>query len=139
MVKAKDFWDLICTKLDYRFFSGVPSIELRPLYDTMSPEIMHYVPAIDDYISLGLTAGAFLSGYKSAVLISPDKIKGVMVQYRGFNEKFNIPTLFITNGLKELVTGFPVWVVEEDFFNLYKADDYLYKAKKGGCIIDIRV
>lgn len=139
MGKAKDFWELMCTNLDYRFFSGVPFIGLSSLYSTMNSEIMHYVPAIDDDISLGLTTGAFLSGNKSAVLISPNKIKHVMTQYKKFNKVFNIPTLFITNNLKESVEDLPVWLVEEDFSNLYKADDYLYKFKKGVCVIDIRV
>ena len=139
MINAKDFWELMCTKLEYRFFSGVPSIGLNPLYNTMDSEIMHYIPAIDESISLGLATGAFLSGYKSAVLISPNKIKYVMTQYKKFNKAFNIPTLFITNDLKESIADFPVWLVEEDFSNLYEADNYLYKLKKGGCIIDIRV
>lgn len=139
MVNAKDFWELMCTELGYSFFSGVPSLGLNPLYSTMNPEIMHYVPAIDNGIALGLATGAFLSGYKSAVLISPDKIKCVMTQYEKFNEQFNIPTLFITNGLKKSVGDFPVWLVEEDFSNLYEVDAYLYELKKGGCIIDIRV
>ena len=138
MVKARDFWQFICTKLGYKFFSGVPTAGLKPLYDTMNSEIMHYVPTVDDTISLGLVSGAFLSGYKGAILIAPDNIDNVMSQYKKFNEEFNIPTLFITNDLKKSV-DLPVWQVEKDLSSLYEVDLYLYELKKGGSIINVSV
>lgn len=69
MVKAIEFWKFICEEMDYRIFSGVPCLDLKPLYDKMSSKFMHYVPAVDEYTAFGISIGAITSGAKSGVLL----------------------------------------------------------------------
>lgn len=95
MVKAKDFWEYLCNELDYRFFSGVPCEGLKPLYDNMSPEFMHYIPAVNEKTALGLVNGARLAGTKSAVLMHGDNIIDVINLLLSFNKEYEVPALII--------------------------------------------
>jgi hypothetical protein len=95
MVKAKEFWDYLCNELDYRFFSGIPCLGLKSLYDEMSPKFMHYIPAANERIALGLVSGAWLSGTKGAVLISSTNILEVINLLKNFNNEYKIPILII--------------------------------------------
>lgn len=94
MVKASSFWEHLCNKLDYRFFSGIPCVGLDPLYNKMSSEFMHYIPAVSIQIAMGLTNGAFLAGTKSAVLSDTDHISKLDLD---FNLKNSIPLLIIAS------------------------------------------
>ena len=94
MVKAIDFWEHLCNKLNYRFFSGIPCVGLDPLYNKMNSEFMHYVPAVSIQIAVGLTNGAFLSGIKSAVLLETTHICKLDLD---FNLKNSIPLLLIAS------------------------------------------
>ena len=69
MVKAKDFWNYLCEELDYRFFAGVACPGLSPLYKKMDSKFMHYIPAVNEKIGLGLVSGAYMAGYKGALLM----------------------------------------------------------------------
>ena len=69
MVKAKDFLNYLCKELDYRFFAGVACPGLSPLYKKMDSEFMHYVPAVNERIGLGLVSGAYMAGYKGCLLM----------------------------------------------------------------------
>jgi len=69
MVKAKDFWNYLCEDLDYRFFAGVACKGLDPLYNTMSSDFMHYVPAANERTALGLVSGAYVAGLKGGLLL----------------------------------------------------------------------
>lgn len=93
MVKAIDFWKYLCNELNYKFFSGVPCSELQHLYSKMSSEFMHYIPAIDIKISIGLSNGATMSGSKSAVL---SDIQCIYKLDLDFNFRNSIPLLFIS-------------------------------------------
>jgi sulfopyruvate decarboxylase TPP-binding subunit len=95
MVKATDFWECLCNKLNYRFFSGIPCIGLDSLYNKMSSEFMHYIPAVSIQIAVGLTNGAFLAGVKSAVLLETSHICKLDLD---FNLKSSIPLLLIASG-----------------------------------------
>jgi hypothetical protein len=100
MVKAIDFWEYLCNKLNYRFFSGIPCIGLDPLYNKMSSEFMHYIPAVSIQIAMGLTNGAFLSGTKSAILTNTSHICRLDLD---FNLKNSIPSLLITSSKEKPV------------------------------------
>jgi len=94
MVKAKEFWKVLCEDFNYRFFSGVAHSGFKVLYKAMTGDIMHYVPATDEIIALGLVSGAYISGHKGAIIINT---KFVPDLYRliEFNNKFGIPVLII--------------------------------------------
>lgn len=95
MVKAKDFWDYLCNELDYRFFAGVPCKGLKFLYDNMNPEFMHYIPAANERIALGLVSGAWLAGVKGALFMDGNNIMDIMNLLLSFNKKYKVPALII--------------------------------------------
>jgi len=95
MVKAEEFWNHLCNELGYRFFTGVPCKGLKPLYDTMSPEFMHYIPAVNERVAAGMCNGAILAGVKSAVLIDFKNIYSIFDLIFNFNSVYKIPFLII--------------------------------------------
>ena len=110
MVKAKDFWDCLCNELDYRFFSGVICKDFIPLYDEMSAEFMHYIPAANERIALGMAAGARLVNLKSGILIDHKNIYVLYDWLFNFNKVYKVPVLIITykeDKAKLKITDFP--------------------------------
>ena len=97
MVKAKEFWSYLCEDLEYRFFSGVACPGLLPLYKGMSSEIMHYVPAANEKIALGLVSGAYLAGFKGCVLMDMRFITDIQRLLK-FNLDYKIPLLIVGYG-----------------------------------------
>jgi sulfopyruvate decarboxylase TPP-binding subunit len=95
MVKAKDFWEYLCEELDYRFFAGVPCLGLKPLYDTMSSKFMHYVPAVNEKVALGLVSGANIADIKGAVLMDSKNILDLSNLLVSFNKEYKVPVLII--------------------------------------------
>jgi len=95
MVKAKEFWKHLCEELDYRYFAGVACKGLKPLYDKMNSKFMHYVPAVNERVAVGLASGVRLAGAKSAVLMSADHLVDVLNLLMSFNKKYEIPALII--------------------------------------------
>lgn len=92
---VEEFWKYLCEDLGYRFFAGVPCKELKPLYDTMSPKFMHYIPAVKENVALGLVSGSFLAGSKAAVLMCFSRLHNVLDCIKSFNITYNIPALII--------------------------------------------
>ena len=106
MVKAKDFWDTVCLELDYRFFSGVATPGLVPLYKTMSPQMMHYIPAANERIAAGLVSGAYLSGFKGGVLMDGRFVFDIQRTLL-FNMSHKVPLLIISFGSQEISLTIP--------------------------------
>lgn len=92
---AKEFWEYLCEDLNYRFFAGVPCRELKPLYDSMSPKFMHYIPAVKENVALGLVSGSFLTGNKAAVFMDFNRLHNVLDWIKSFNIPYNIPALIV--------------------------------------------
>lgn len=118
MVKAKEFWDYLCGELDYRFFSGVACPGLSPLYKQMNSKLMHYVPAVNERIGLGLVSGAYMAGFKGGLLIDM-KFAYDLTSFIKFNVSNRIPLLII--GYSEdknsrLVYDFPAKVITAKSF-----------------------
>ncbi len=95
MIKAKDFWNYLCNELDYRFFAGIPCKGFKPLYDKMNPEFMHYIPAVNEQVALGMASGANLAGIKSGILIDFDNIYVIYNWLFNFNMIYDVPFLII--------------------------------------------
>ncbi len=95
MVKAKDFWDYLCEELGYRFFAGVACRGLKPLYGSMNSKFMHYIPAVDEKVALGLVNGARIAGVKGAVLMSANYLLDVSNTLLSFNKQYEVPALII--------------------------------------------
>jgi len=118
MVKAKEFWDYLCNGLDYRFFTGVPCNGLKPLYNTMNPDFLHYVPAVNERVAVGMASGASLSGVKSGVLISATNIHAVCEPLVNFVNEYKIPFLILVYNEvgKKIDLGLPKSELKDDKF-----------------------
>lgn len=114
MVKAKEFWDYLCSRLDYRLFAGVPCLGLNPLYKVMDKEIMHYMPASNERIALGIVSGGWLVGFKGGVLLSSNSLAGLGNELKMIKD-FNIPMLLIVYEDNKIT--YPFWKkdLSEDF------------------------
>lgn len=106
MITAKDFWNTVCVELDYRFFSGVATPGLLTLYKNMSPNMMHYVPAANERIALGLVSGAYLSGFKGGLLLDGQFISDINRSLE-FNMSHKIPLIIISFGDQEIALKIP--------------------------------
>jgi len=96
MVKAKEFWNYLCEELDYRFFAGVACPGLSPLYKKMNSKFMHYIPAVNEKIGLGLVLGAQMAGYRGALLMDMTFV----------NDINNFIKFSIDNGIPLLIIGY---------------------------------
>lgn len=92
MVKAKDFLHYLCEKQNYRSFVGVPCKEMQGFYSHMNSDIMHYVPAINTDIAIGIAAGNLLNDFKSVVITTPNNFA---LSRKDFI--VNLPVLFIVS------------------------------------------
>lgn len=106
-LEVKEFWNYLCEDLGYRFFSGTACEGLKPLYDNMDAGIMHYVPAVNERIALGIADGVALSGDKCAILIHIKHITDLYTLME-FNYKYKIPILIVAYGDKKDVSGIPI-------------------------------
>lgn len=98
MVKAKEFMDYLCNKLEFRFFSGVPCPELQLLYNEMNSNAMHYIPAVTETIAVGIASGVWISNIRSCVIMDSEKIDSIKPILNDINIKMKIPILFILGG-----------------------------------------
>jgi sulfopyruvate decarboxylase TPP-binding subunit len=114
MVKSKEFWDYLCKELDYRLFAGVPCLGLNPLYKTMNKDMLHYMPSVNERISVGIVSGGWLAGFKGGVLLSSNSLAGLKNEIQLIKD-FNIPMLLII--YEDTKVTYPFWHKElsEDF------------------------
>ncbi len=122
MVKAKEFWNYLCEELDYRFFSGVACSGLSPLYKKMDSKLMHYIPAVNERIGLGLASGAYMAGYKSGLLMDM-KFAYDITSFIGFNVAHRVPLLIIGYGNEDslLTYDFPSeFITAQNFYKKIK-------------------
>jgi len=94
-MKIHKFWNTLCIDLDYRFFSGIPIVDFKLMYDSMDVEFLHFVPTLDEVLALGLVSGIKLSGTEGAVVMSAKAFDVLKPQFDGFNKVFSVPILFI--------------------------------------------
>ena len=118
MVKAKEFWNYLCKELDYKFFAGVICNGLLPLYKKMDPQMMHYIPAANERIALGLVSGAQMAGINGGMLIDMDFAYDLTRLFM-FNIDYKIPFLVIgysSRGDAHLAYDFPrVFITEAGY------------------------
>jgi sulfopyruvate decarboxylase TPP-binding subunit len=130
MIKSLDFWEYLCNTLNYRFFAGTPCLGLMPLYNKMSSEFMHYIPAASEDIAVGLVNGALLAGTKSAVIMEADHINKLNLD---FNINNDFPLFIIGYSLErpKLKQGIYVLVLDENLSRcLDKIDKHLLSKRK---------
>jgi len=96
MVKAKDFFNVLCEELNYRFFSGVACKGLAPLYKVMDDSFMSYTPAVNEITALGLCAGASIAGLGS----------GVFFDMRFKEDMYSNFPFLLTNKLPIMLIGY---------------------------------
>ena len=124
MIDTKKLWSYLCEDLDYRFFTGIPFTEVTDLYKFMDADIMHYVPAANEKIALGLSNGARTSGFKSAIILQVEKIYKLDFK---FNKDFGIPAFFITG----VDSDGPPLNKMQGFHVSQDVDDLIRKVEKG--------
>lgn len=139
MVKAKDFIDYLCEDLEYRFFSGVACREFKSIYDSMTPEKMHYIPANTEKTALNLANGVSFTGFKSCILIKASKLFDLVNDLNNFNIEYNLPILIlaqdnINNQQKKILAE----VIDFESFNIMKNYERIKDMGRGVGIVFIR-
>ncbi len=99
-MEAKDFWNFLCEKHNYRFFTGVPCVDLLPLYNNMCFGDMHYIPAANENIGINMAYGTRIAGFKSVVLLASDRLEIITVN------KVDMPLLILAGGKRKVKTTF---------------------------------
>jgi len=132
-MKAKKFWEFMCDTLDFRFYTGTPIYEFKKLFDTMKPDILHYVPTTNEEVAIGLVSGAYLSGIKGAIFMSSVYFDKLRLFINGFNDKHNIPILLIVENNYN-----PLGLKQFDISSLKEMERYLYKDEHKPCILIIK-
>jgi len=126
-MEVNAFWEKLCIDLNYHFFTGVPNESLKYIFNTLNPDVLHFVPTVNDVAAVGLATGVYLSGYKSAVLCDVDTLAAVKVQMDNFVIKHNIPILFITNSTNS--TGLKSFDLACGLSIMDQADEYMVREK----------
>jgi len=143
MVKVDEFWEIVCDKLEYKFFSGVACIGFDPIYKKMDPAKMHYVPAVDERTAIGIVTGTAFAGIRSSLFMN---LKGVYEFFptSSFISEINVPILVFVYGIpesKKLLTqlGLPYITLDAnctDFeLTLTTFEKKLAKKKKPGLVL----
>lgn len=125
MEKASKFWSYLCDELNYRFFTGVACAGFKSIFDAMDSKVMHYVPAINERVALGIATGVSLAGHKSGLLIDANNYSYLKEELK-FNDIHKIPVLIIASS-----SDFIDNLNENYFVNAVdKAEDYIIKHSK---------
>ena len=130
-MKGKDFWIKLCNELGYKFFTGVPTTDLKVLYDAMTTDILHYIPTINAQIAVGIASGMIFTGKKAVVLMPSEAFK----VFRPMKNMFiNLPLLFIVENnynvldLKQFNLGKTLNVLD-------RVDKYLITESKASILV----
>jgi len=115
MVKAKEFWNFLCEDMDYRLFSGVPCLGLKSLYDKMSIDFMHYIPAVNEHAAFGIALGSTTAGVKTGVLVDAQYLD-MVEDWMKFCFDYESHIVIITN--KDLKRKISKLVFEGDYRKL---------------------
>jgi sulfopyruvate decarboxylase TPP-binding subunit len=110
MVKAKEFFNVLCEELGYRFFSGIMCKEFTNLFKAMHSSFMHYVPSVNEDVGLGLVAGTSISGLGS-VLMFDMRLKEFIYPNLSFLINNKLPAMLIGYSEKEkedFKSGIPI-------------------------------
>jgi hypothetical protein len=121
-MKAKDFWNILWNDFDYRFFSGVPAIELIPLYKSMDSSMMNYIPAANENIGLNLSVGSWIAGTKSGMLLPKNLFNHLDLTDLEF------PVIFIVSGNAVVLKNIISMAVSEDELRKFISDTFISKA-----------
>ncbi len=137
-MKVYKFWNALCVEAGYRFFSGVSVVDLKVLHESMNPDFLHFVPALNESTALGLTSGVKLAGTTGGVIMSAKAFDSISFQFYSVNEAFDIPVLFIVDdaynpfGLHQVVLEDDLSLVNEvvEYINTNN-DSAILVIKKG--------
>lgn len=88
------FWEYLCNDMGYRLFSGVPCRELNVLYNSMDKGVMHYIPAANEGIAVGIVNGATMIGNKAAAIMDHRLLNKIDLD---FNMRNKIPLLVVSS------------------------------------------
>jgi len=95
MIEATDFVNH-ALKLGYTFWTGVPCSYLKPLINCViqHPDL-EYIMATSEGEAVGIAAGAYLGGRKTAVICQTSGLGNAVNPLTSLNFPFRIPTLLI--------------------------------------------
>lgn len=103
MIKAKEFLDYLCNKLEFRLFTGVPCVGLKVLYNEINKDLLHYIPTVNEITAVGVASGTWLVNFKSGVIMDSSKVESIKPILNNINFKLKIPILFILAGKLKLI------------------------------------
>lgn len=126
----KDFWEEINNNLGFVFISGVPAIEFKDIINGMVPSLLHYVPAVNNIAALGLATGAYISGFKSLVILPSSDFFPLLYQFENINKKEKMPVIFLTDGENN-----PFNLKTFNLSVLLELDKYVYKDKESAILV----
>ena len=96
MIEADDFLDP-AREAGIDFFTGVPCSFLTPVINrVISRTDLTYVGAASEGEAVGIAAGAWLAGRRTAVMCQNSGLGNAVNPLTSLNHPFEIPTLFIT-------------------------------------------
>lgn len=122
------FWDVLCNTLGYRFFTGVPNASLSALFNSLDASTLHFVPAVNDSVAVGLAAGVCLAGDKAVVLCGPATAELAFFEINKLVIKHGISVFFISSG-SFMPSSIKTFMFEGDLAVLSKADSWLVKQR----------
>jgi len=119
MIKVKEFWNVVCDVLDYRFFSGVACAGFDSVYRKMNPKKMHYIPAIDGSIAINLALGAALNNIKSGVFLDSSFFNVIPVDTIKFIKECSCPFMvFVYSSDKNEINSRGLLKIDINLFEL---------------------
>lgn len=90
--------EFLTEELNYRTFSGVPCEIFKPIYDNMSKDLMHYVPAASERVAPALIMGNWFGGFYGLVMVEQDLLSSALEVAMEINKLTKAPLLIITTG-----------------------------------------
>jgi hypothetical protein len=73
-IKLINFWNCLCDDFDYRLFVGHPFDELCFLFNSVVPEVLHFVPTINNKIAINLSNGISFHRKKVCLMIDSETL-----------------------------------------------------------------
>jgi len=107
-IKLINFWNSLCDDFDYRLFIGHPFDELSFLFNSMLPEVLHFVSTINNKIAIDLSNGASFNNKKVCLMLNSEtliKSKNIILPMVILTEKvmdFEGLDVFVYEGHKSI-------------------------------------
>lgn len=124
-----EFWKYLYEELGSVFVSGVPSGVFGTLINTMDSSYMHFVPAVNDEVAIGLCIGAFTAGIKACVLVEKNNLVLLKEKIKRMKYVLNYAIIIITNEDINFLN------LKHFKFKFVGLNDYVYKDNNSAIVV----